>query len=117
MKMYRLYFYIFLGILVFSCTSDDKIQDDKDEEETLTEYKPGDTDGIEGDIMIEPESAEANQHQSDKGIEYSIDGDKSTDYHSPWGGEDGFTEMPVELEYFFADTVETLDYFITRGAL
>lgn len=32
--------------------------------------------------MIEPESAEANQHQSDKGIEYSIDGDKSTDYHS-----------------------------------
>lgn len=62
------------------------------------------------DVKIKPISAEASAWEtgySKQGIEYSIDGDFSTHYHSPWNG----TRFPITLEYRFSGT-EIIDYLV-----
>lgn len=62
------------------------------------------------DVKIKPISAVASAWEtgySKQGIEYSIDEDFSTHYHSPWKG----TSFPITLEYRFAGT-EVIDYLI-----
>lgn len=68
------------------------------------------------DIKISPISADASAAEtgySKQGIEYSIDGDFSTHYHSPWNG----TSFPVILEYKFSgkDVIDYLVYYTRNG--
>lgn len=104
-------------IAISSCSKKDDIEEvlvtppstENPEPELPTEYDPGDASKIAKDEKINPESAIANQHQSGTDIQKTIDGDKGSIYHSPWGNA---TEYPVELEYFFREDSEQIDYFI-----
>ncbi|SHG56302.1 F5/8 type C domain-containing protein [Salegentibacter echinorum] len=108
-----IFFMLFLLVSI-GCSDKDEIEKEITEPpiakpEPPTEYDPGDANKIAKDEKISPENATASQHQPGTNIEKSIDGDKSTNYHSPWGNG---TEYPVELEYFFTEDTEQIDYFI-----
>lgn len=62
---------------------------------------------LQGDIQLTA-TGSANQAQSGEGIEYSLDGDYSTMYHSPWYS----TSFPVILTYTITSTDKHVDYII-----
>lgn len=107
------HFILLLFLTLMACSDKDTIEEVIEPPiqviEPPTEYTPGDANKIAKDVIINPENAIANQHQSGTDIDKSIDGDKSSNYHSPWGNS---TEYPVELEYFFKENTEQIDYFI-----
>ncbi|WP_282072098.1 M60 family metallopeptidase [Polaribacter atrinae] len=72
-------------------------------------YEPTNANSIDKDVKISPNSASASEYQSGTDIQKTIDGDKSTIYHSRWGDA---TEYPVELIYNFSDTKDLIDYFV-----
>ena len=63
------------------------------------------------DEEVQALSATANQAHAGNGPEFTIDGDMSTNYHSPWQlpYDNPTTQFPVELEYTF-DGTKSLDY-------
>lgn len=65
---------------------------------------------LETDQLIPVKSAWASEAQSGEGVEKSIDGDKTTIYHSRWGGA---TVLPVTLKYYF-ENVEKMDYLLVH---
>lgn len=106
--------FLSLFMTLLSCSKNDEIEKEITEPpiakpEPPTEYDPGDANKIAKDEKISLEEAIANQYQPGTDIQKSIDGDKSTIYHSPWGNG---TEYPVELEYFFTEDTEQIDYLI-----
>lgn len=72
-------------------------------------YEPGNANNIDKDIVITTSSVVASEHQSGTDIQNTIDGNKSTIYHSRWGDE---TEYPVELTYNFSEDKDEIDYFV-----
>jgi hypothetical protein len=107
-------FFTLILLINISCSKKDEVEDQVIEPPTQTpespkDYEPGDASKVAKDEKINPENATANQHQPGTEIEKSIDGDKGTNYHSPWGNA---TAYPVELEYFFTEDTEQIDYLI-----
>ena len=63
--------------------------------------------GLESDILVRASSATASNSQIGGEVNYSIDGDMSTIYHSSWKN----TVFPVELKYMF-NKPEVIDYMV-----
>lgn len=72
-------------------------------------YKPANANSIDKDVQVTPSQATASEHQNGTDIQKTLDGDKSTIYHSKWGGQ---TVFPVDLIYTFAQDKDQIDYFV-----
>lgn len=71
------------------------------------------TSDIPSDIQVMALSANANQAHSGNGAELLIDGDLSTNYHSPWQPpfDNPTTQFPVILDFTF-DGTHGIDYIV-----
>lgn len=72
-------------------------------------YEPANANSIDKDAIISPSDASASEHQNGTDIQKTLDGDKTTHYHSRWSGQ---TEFPVDLIYNFAEDKDQIDYFV-----
>lgn len=107
------YLFVLLFMLSIGCSTKDVVKNDPeivDPEPPVEDpdfYKPTDANSIDKDVLIIPSGASSSEHQNGTDIQKSIDGDKTTHYHSKWNG----TEFPVDLIYDFTDQ-EQIDYFV-----
>lgn len=81
--------------------------------EIIVSQNPSEADKnkVQQDVQIFATGATANQEHKGNGPEKLIDGDMSTNYHSPWqyGFDNPTTEFPVTFEFTF-DGTENMDY-------
>lgn len=116
LKMQTKLFFLLSIVLVLSigCSAKKDIEEEPVIEVPKVEedpefYEPGNANNIDKDIVITTSSAAASEFQSGTDIQNTIDGNKSTIYHSRWGDA---TEYPVELIYNFSDDKDEIDYFV-----
>lgn len=105
---------IALSVSLASCSKSaevtEKLQiENPDTPKDPENYKPADANSIDKDALIAPSGAIASEHQSGTDIQKTLDGDKTTIYHSRWGGQ---TTYPVELTYSFGEENDQIDYFV-----
>lgn len=106
------YFFLWILLVFSSCSTKENAEEiiqGPGPEESQSAYEPGDVNDIQKDLLVPVTSAISGEFQPGTPIEQSIDGDKSTIYHSRWGGE---TSFPVTLEYEFEKGTPGIDYAI-----
>jgi hypothetical protein len=108
--------YLLIILLVLSASCSDKSDliaetetEIPDVKEDPDYYEPTSGTSIDKDALIITSSATASEHQNGTDIQKTLDGDKTTKYHSRWGGD---TEFPVDLVYNFAADKDKIDYFV-----
>ena len=117
MKSKLLVLFTTLFFISISCSNKDVVESeppvivtpDPPVEQDPDHYDPANGNMIDKDVKINPSSAEASEHQNGTDIMKSLDGDKSTNYHSRWGGQ---TKFPVDLVYNFTEDKGEIDYFV-----
>lgn len=106
--------FISLFFIINSCSEKDKLTAEPETEipespKDPENYQPADANSIDKDTLISPSDAVASEHQSGTDIQKTLDGDKTTIYHSRWGGR---TTYPVDLTYSFGQDKDQIDYFV-----